>query len=70
MSNYRLFNAAEHSSGIRREIDDSLKTSRHITATAVKFFVPSTAADLTDDADISVVAEAIYKVGSSITRHL
>ncbi len=39
-----------------------LATSQRITATAVKFFVPATPADLTGDTSVTVVADAIQKV--------
>jgi hypothetical protein len=42
--------------------------SRRITATAVKFFVPASAADLTAEASPEVVAEAIRKVGTGLPR--
>lgn len=66
MSGYPLFSAAAG-----REVsadDEALRNSRYITSTAVRFFVPSAAADLTDDTDVSVVAAAIVKVGNALSR--
>jgi perosamine synthetase len=66
MSHHKLFGTSAHEDrGSRspgRQIDNSLR----ITATAVGFFVPSAASDLTDGIDVSVVAEAIYKVGRAL----
>jgi dTDP-4-amino-4,6-dideoxygalactose transaminase len=44
------------------------ENSRYITTTAVKFFVPSESADLSDSTDVTVVAEAINRVGESLSR--
>ena len=66
MSELPLFtrSAADEAAGASQP----LPNSRHITSTAVRFFVPSTPADLTGDTRISVVAEAIAKVGAALSR--
>jgi perosamine synthetase len=68
MAEYDVFARAIASDDADRRAEHTLVNSSHITATAVQFFVPSAAADLTDDTDVSMVAEAIYKVGSALSR--
>jgi perosamine synthetase len=66
MSHYKFFNMSKQKEGSSHPSDLPIDNSRRITATAVNFFVPSTSADLTDGADVSVVAEAIYKIGRAL----
>jgi perosamine synthetase len=69
MAQYRLFASASAAGECGSQPEQQpLVNSRHITANAVQFFVPSKAADLTDDADVSIVAEAICKVGAALSR--
>jgi perosamine synthetase len=65
MSHHRLFRKppGKEEPGLS---DIPLDNSLRITATAVNFFVPSAAADLTENTDVSVVAEAVYKVGKGL----
>jgi perosamine synthetase len=65
MSHHQLFSSPDEGRGTPV---GPLENSHRITATAVKFFVPSEPADLTDDTDVSVVAEAIDKVGRALSR--
>ena len=65
MSHQPFFGGSGSSDG-NHESDVELENSRYITATAIKFFVPSSAADFTAETDVSVVAEAICKVGSAM----
>jgi perosamine synthetase len=65
MSDYRLLKMSAREDNLQRTADP-LDNSRRITATAINFFVPSAAADLTDGTDVSIVAEAIYKVGKAL----
>jgi perosamine synthetase len=68
MAEYDLFARTSASDEPDRRAQLPFVNSSRITETAVQFFVPSAAADLTDDTDVSVVAEAIYKVGSALSR--
>jgi perosamine synthetase len=68
MAEYELFAKASVSDNADRQAEHPLVNSRYLTANAVQFFVPSSAADLTDDTDVSIVAEAIYKVGRVLCR--
>jgi perosamine synthetase len=68
MSQYNLFVAADAPGAASQAADHPLVNSNRITETAIKFFVPSVAADLTYDTDVSRVADAIYKVGSALSR--
>jgi perosamine synthetase len=65
MSHYQLFSSDDQP---QDTLGGSVENSLHITATAVKFFVPSESADLTDNTDVTVVAEAIDKVGRGLAR--
>ncbi len=47
--------------------DQAFANSRYVSSTAVKFFVPACAADLTGEADLSVVTDAIVKVGAALS---
>jgi perosamine synthetase len=68
MADFNLFAEFNKPDNAASSAGHSLRNSKHITATAVQFFVPSAAADLTDDTDVSKVADAIYKVGSALSR--
>lgn len=68
MSHHQFFKTDAGSADSARQGNLPLENSRYITATAVKFFVPGSAADLSAETDISVVAEAIYKVGEVLSR--
>jgi len=61
MSQYPVFTQAE-SANMPARVAGGLEASRRITATAVKFFVPASAADLTGHTSPTVVADAISKV--------
>lgn len=67
MSQYPAF-ARAGPTGVSARVSGRLETSRRITATAVKFFVPATAAELTGDTSVTVVADAIAKVGAGLSR--
>jgi perosamine synthetase len=67
MSQYPVF-TQPGPTGVTARVAGELDVSRRITATAVKFFVPTSAADLTAEASPEVVAEAIRKVGAGLTR--
>jgi len=54
--------------GVTARVAGELDVSRRITATAVKFFVPASAADLTAETSPEVVAKAICKVGTGLSR--
>jgi perosamine synthetase len=64
MSQYPVFTQA----GAAR-VTGQLEVSLRITATAVKFFIPASAADLTGSTGPAVVADAISKVGAGLSRH-
>jgi perosamine synthetase len=66
MSHHRLFQMNSAREGRSESPSIPLDNSLRITTTAVNFFVPSATADLTEDADVSVVAEGIYKVGKGL----
>ena len=68
MSQYPVFTQASAAGGAAR-VAGKLEVSLRITATAVKFFVPATAADLTGNTSPAVVADAISKVGAGLSRH-
>jgi len=69
MSQYPVFTQAGPA-GPAARVAGGLEVSRRITATAVKFFVPATAADLSGNTSPAVVAEAISKVGAGLPgRH-
>jgi perosamine synthetase len=68
MREYELFARHGALGNDQPAADHPLVNSAQITETAVQFFVPSAAADLTDGTDASVVAEAIYKVGTALSR--
>jgi perosamine synthetase len=69
MSQYPVFAQAESGDTTAR-VARELEVSRRITATAVKFFVPASAADLTGNISPTVVADAIRKVGAGLPgRH-
>jgi perosamine synthetase len=67
MSQYPVF-TQPGPTGVTARVAGELDVSRRITATAVKFFVPASAADLTAEASPDVVAEAIRKVGTGLPR--
>jgi perosamine synthetase len=67
MSQYPVF-TQPGPTGVTARVAGELDVSRRITATAVKFFVPTSAADLSAEASPEVVAEAIRKVGAGLTR--
>lgn len=54
--------------GVTARVAGELDVSRRMTATAVKFFVPASAADLTAETSPEVVARAIRKVGTGLSR--
>jgi perosamine synthetase len=64
MSQYPVFTQA----GATARVAGALKASLRITATAIKFFVPATAEDLTGNTDVTVMADAISKVGAGMSR--
>jgi perosamine synthetase len=66
MSQYPIFTQAGTADTTAR-VAGGLDVSKRITATAVKFFVPATAADLTGNTDPHVVADAIQKVGAGLS---
>jgi perosamine synthetase len=67
MSQYPVFSQpGPHGAAAR--VAGELDVSRRITATAVKFFVPASAADLSANTSPEVVAEAISKVGIGLSR--
>jgi len=68
MSHYPVFTQASAAGGAAR-VAGKLEVSLRITATAVKFFVPATAADLTGNTSPALVADAISKVGAGLSRH-
>lgn len=69
MSQYPVFTQAGTACGAAR-VAGELKVSQRITASAVKFFVPATADDLTGNTSLTVVADAISKVGAGLPwRH-
>jgi perosamine synthetase len=61
MSQYPAFTQAGPTGATARVAGD-LAVSRRITATAVKFFVPAEAADLTANTSLTVITDAISKV--------
>lgn len=65
MSQYPVFTQA----GAASRITGKLEVSLRITATAIKFFVPAAAADLSGTTTPAVVADAISKVGAGLSRH-
>ena len=66
MSEYSLFAGA---SAPGPPAGHPMENSARITETSVKLFVPSAPEDLTDETDVSRVAEAIYKVGGALPGH-
>src|SRR6266567_1037533 len=66
MSHYPVFTQAGLA-GTKARVAGGLEVSRRITATAVKFFVPATASDLTGNTSPTVVADAISKVGGGLS---
>jgi len=67
MSQYPVF-TQPGPAGATARVAGELDVSHRITATAIKFFVPAAAADLTANTDPSVVADAISKVGTGLSR--
>jgi dTDP-4-amino-4,6-dideoxygalactose transaminase/predicted dehydrogenase len=67
MSHHRLFQMNLARNSELRPPNHFIDNSLRITATAINFFVPSATTDLTEEADVSVVAEAIYKVGKGLS---
>lgn len=67
MSQYHVF-AQPGPDGAAARVAGELGVSRRITATAVKFFVPASAADLSANTSPDVVAEAIRKVGIGLSK--
>lgn len=65
MSQYPAFTQAGPG-GPEARVAGDLATSRRITATAVKFFVPAEPADLTGNAGLAVVTDAIGKVAAGL----
>ena len=65
MSQYPVFTQTEPA-GTTARVAGDLEASRRITATAIKFFVPAAAADLTGNTSPTVVADAISKVGAGL----
>ena len=66
MSDHALF--ADLDPG--RDADGAFETSRRITATAVKFFVPAVGIDYPDaDNVVKLITEAIHKVGHLLPTH-
>lgn len=65
MSQYPVFTQA----GAASRVTGKLEVSLRITATAIKFFVPAAAADLSGTTTPAVVADAISKVGAGLSRH-
>jgi perosamine synthetase len=65
MSQYPVF-AQAGTAGEAARVAGELEMSRRITATAVKFFVPATAADHARNVSPAVVADAISKVGTGL----
>ncbi len=68
MSQYPVFTQAGAASGTAR-VAGKLEVSLRITETAVKFFVPATAADLSGNTSPVVVADAISKVGAGLSPY-
>jgi perosamine synthetase len=66
MSRYPVF-AQAGPGDMTARVARRLEISQRITATAVKFFVPASAADLTGNTSPAVVAEAIRKVGGGLS---
>jgi perosamine synthetase len=67
MSQYPVF-TEPGPTGVNPRVAGELDVSRRITATAVKFFVPASAADLSANTNPDVVADAIRKVGTGLSR--
>lgn len=65
MSQYPVF-AQAGPTGPTARVAGGLEVSGRITATAIKFFVPAAAADLTGNTSPALIADAISKVGAGL----